>query len=83
MRVKLSLIALCLVMVAMLAACGGEGEKKAEEKAADAEKADQTGEIAAPATKLVLGVAGAHSGDLASYGLPTCQCCQACAVKPR
>ncbi|MCJ2162949.1 MULTISPECIES: branched-chain amino acid ABC transporter substrate-binding protein [unclassified Pseudodesulfovibrio] len=68
MRVKLSLIALCLVMVAMLAACGGEEEK--------AEKADQkadveTGEIAAPATPLVLGVAGAHSGDLASYGLPS------------
>lgn len=62
MRVKLSLIALCLAMVAMLAACGGEADKKAEEKAAPAE---------APVAKLVLGVAGAHSGDLASYGLPT------------
>lgn len=55
---KLHLFALCIAMVAMLAACGGE-EKKAEEKAE------------APAAKLVLGVAGAHSGDLASYGLPT------------
>jgi len=56
---KLHLFALCIAMVAMLAACGGEGEKKAEEKAE------------APAAKLVLGVAGAHSGDLASYGLPS------------
>ena len=67
MRVKLSLIALCLVMAAMLAACGGEAKKDEKHD----EKADvETGEVAAPA-KLVLGVAGAHSGDLASYGLPT------------
>jgi branched-chain amino acid transport system substrate-binding protein len=64
MRAKLHLIVLCLAMVAMLAACGAE-EKKADEKA-DV----QTGEVA-PAAKLVLGVAGAHSGDLASYGLPS------------
>nr|WP_321256070.1 branched-chain amino acid ABC transporter substrate-binding protein [uncultured Pseudodesulfovibrio sp.] len=74
MRVKLSLIALCLVMVAMLAACGGEAEK------AD-EKADvETGEVA-PAAKLVLGVAGAHSGDLASYGLPTVNAAKLVAAK--
>lgn len=68
MRVKLSLIALCLVMAAMLAACGGEA-KKDEKK--DAKADVETGEVAAPAKKVVLGVAGAHSGDLASYGLPT------------
>ena len=72
MRVKLSLIALCLAMVAMLAACGGEAEKKAEEKAAPAE---------APVAKLVLGVAGAHSGDLASYGLPTVNAAKLAAAK--
>jgi len=44
----------------------GCGEKK-EEKKAEAPKQ----EAAAPAKKLVLGVAGAHSGDIASYGLPT------------
>ncbi|BDQ35203.1 branched-chain amino acid ABC transporter substrate-binding protein [Pseudodesulfovibrio portus] len=70
MRVKLSLIALCLAMVAMLAACGGEAEKKAEEKAAPAETA-----------KLVLGVAGAHSGDLASYGLPSVNAAKLAAAK--
>lgn len=59
---KLHLIALCIAMVAMLAACGGEGEKKAEEKAEAP---------AAKVLKVTLGVAGAHSGDLASYGLPS------------
>ncbi len=74
MRVKLSLIALCLVMVAMLAACSGEAEKMDE-------KADvETGEIAPPA-KLVLGVAGAHSGDLASYGLPSVNAAKLVAAK--
>lgn len=66
---KLRLIALCVAMVAMLAACGGEGEKQAEEKAE------------APASKLVLGVAGAHSGDLASYGLPTVNAAKLAAAK--
>eukprot|EP00831_Metopus_contortus_P062734 TRINITY_DN54964_c0_g1_i1.p2 TRINITY_DN54964_c0_g1~~TRINITY_DN54964_c0_g1_i1.p2 ORF type:complete len:258 (-),score=96.56 TRINITY_DN54964_c0_g1_i1:11-784(-) len=78
MRVKLSLIALCLVLAATLVACGGE-EKKAEK--AD-QKADvETGEIAAPAAKVVLGVAGAHSGDLASYGLPTVNAAKLVAAK--
>jgi branched-chain amino acid transport system substrate-binding protein len=49
----------------MAVGCGGE---KKEEKKADA-AANAT--AAAPAKKLVLGVAGAHSGDIASYGLPT------------
>ena len=74
MRVKLSLIALCIVMAAMLAACSGEVEK------AD-EKADvETGEVAPPA-KIVLGVAGAHSGDLASYGLPSVNAAKLVAAK--
>jgi len=42
----------------------GCGEKK------DEKKAEANATAAAPKT-LVLGVAGAHSGDLASYGLPT------------
>ncbi|MBG0790857.1 MAG: branched-chain amino acid ABC transporter substrate-binding protein [Desulfovibrionaceae bacterium] len=75
MKFKLSLIALCLAMVAMLAACGGE-EKKAEE-AAPAEKAAAE----QPAAKLVLGVAGAHSGDLASYGLPSVNAAKLAAAK--
>jgi len=74
MRTKLHLIVLCLAMVAMLAACGSE-EKKADEKA-DV----QTGEVA-PAGKLVLGVAGAHSGDLASYGLPSVNAARLVAAK--
>jgi branched-chain amino acid transport system substrate-binding protein len=74
MRAKLHLIVLCLVMAAMLAACGAE-EKKADEKA-DV----QTGEVAPPA-KLVLGVAGAHSGDLASYGLPSVNAAKLVAAK--
>jgi len=74
---KLHLIALCIAMVAMLAACGGEMEK-AEKKDEQADVA--TGEIA-PAGKLVLGVAGAHSGDLASYGLPTVNAAKLVAAK--
>ncbi|CCH50432.1 branched-chain amino acid ABC transporter substrate-binding protein [Pseudodesulfovibrio piezophilus] len=68
---KLHLIALCIAMVALLAACGGE-EKKGEEKKAEAP---------APAAKLVLGVAGAHSGDLASYGLPSVNAAKLVAAK--
>lgn len=71
MKAKLSLIVLCLAMVALLAACGGEAEKK-EEKSASAEKS---------VAKLVLGVAGAHSGDLASYGLPTVNAAKLAAAK--
>ena len=70
---KLHLIALCMVMAFMLAACSGE-EKMADEKADVA-----TGEIAAE--KLVLGVAGAHSGDLASYGLPSVNAAKLVAAK--
>jgi branched-chain amino acid transport system substrate-binding protein len=50
------------IAVAGLLAVGCGGEKK-EEKKAEAP--------AAAAKKLVLGVAGAQSGDLASYGLPS------------
>lgn len=57
MRGKWSLVVFAMAIMAFaVAGCGGGEEKKAEE---------------APAKKLVLGVAGAHSGDLASYGLPT------------
>jgi branched-chain amino acid transport system substrate-binding protein len=60
-----------LVMVSavfLMTACS----QKAEEKAAEA-PAENT-EAAAPAAStepIKIGVAGAHSGDLASYGLPT------------
>lgn len=60
-----------LVMVSavfLMTACS----QKAEEKAAEA-PAENTG-AAAPAAStepIKIGVAGAHSGDLASYGLPT------------
>lgn len=53
------------VAVAGMLSIGCAGEKK-EEKKAEAPKQE-----AAAAKKLVLGVAGAQSGDLASYGLPT------------
>ncbi|WFS63586.1 branched-chain amino acid ABC transporter substrate-binding protein [Pseudodesulfovibrio thermohalotolerans] len=77
MRVKLSLIAVCFVLAAMLAACGGEAKKEENKDA----KADvETGEVAAPA-KIVLGVAGAHSGDLASYGLPSANAAKLVAQK--
>jgi branched-chain amino acid transport system substrate-binding protein len=70
MRAKLHMIVACLAMVAMLAACGGE-----------AEKTEKKEEAPAPAAKLVLGVAGAHSGDLASYGLPTVNAAKLVAAK--
>ena len=57
MKAKLfALIAMGMLAALLLAGCGGE------EKAADTEEAKGT---------LTLGVAGAHSGDLASYGLPS------------
>jgi branched-chain amino acid transport system substrate-binding protein len=61
-----------LVMVSavfLMTACS----QKAEEKAAEA-PAENATEAAAPAAStepIRIGVAGAHSGDLASYGLPT------------
>jgi ABC-type branched-subunit amino acid transport system substrate-binding protein len=59
-----ALIALIAVAGVVLFACGQQ-----QEQAADATKE------AAPAEKMMemikLGVAGAHSGDLASYGIPT------------
>ncbi|WP_187170330.1 branched-chain amino acid ABC transporter substrate-binding protein [Salidesulfovibrio onnuriiensis] len=56
MRGKLSFALVAFALMGLLlAGCGGEEKKEAE----------------APAKKLILGVAGAHSGDLASYGLPS------------
>jgi len=52
--------ALCIAVAGLLAVgCGGE--KKEEKKA----------EAPAAGDKIRIGVAGAHSGDLASYGLPS------------
>ncbi len=54
------------VALAGLLAVGCGGEKKGEQAAeANATAGAPTGET------IVLGVAGAHSGDLASYGMPT------------
>lgn len=55
------------VAMAGLLAVGCGGEKKEEKKA----EATANATAAAPAKKVVLGVAGAHSGDLASYGMPS------------
>lgn len=64
MKARWFMTVLGVAMAGLLAVgCGGE---KKEEKAADANAT-----AAAPAGKIVLGVAGAHSGDLASYGMPT------------
>ncbi|MDC0335671.1 branched-chain amino acid ABC transporter substrate-binding protein [Pseudodesulfovibrio sp.] len=70
---KFLMIALSVAMVAMLAACS------AEQKEADKEADVKTGEAAPSA--LVLGVAGAHSGDLASYGLPSINAAKLVAAK--
>ena len=68
MKSRWMLTVLGVAMAGILAVgCGGE---KKEEKKAEAPAANAT--AAAPAgKKLVLGVAGAQSGDLASYGLPS------------
>ena len=58
MKGKWSVLALALVLGLVLGGCAQE--KKEEKK-----------EAAPAAGKIILGVAGAHSGDLASYGLPT------------
>ncbi|MEF2145245.1 MAG: branched-chain amino acid ABC transporter substrate-binding protein [Desulfovibrionaceae bacterium] len=68
MKGKLILSMLALALVAVLAVgCGGEKkEETAAKQDAAAEKAPE-----APQGDIILGVPGAHSGDLASYGLPT------------
>lgn len=63
---KRSLLALVCVMMLTIGLVGCSEEKKA-----DAPAKQETAEKAAPVEKIILGVAGAHSGDLASYGLPT------------
>jgi branched-chain amino acid transport system substrate-binding protein len=60
MKAKWISTALCIAVAGLLAVgCGGE--KKEEKKA----------EAPAAGDKIRIGVAGAHSGDLASYGLPS------------
>jgi len=60
MKARWMLNVLAVLVVAVLAAgCGGESK----------EEASSGGE--APQGEIILGVPGAHSGDLASYGLPT------------
>lgn len=62
-RIVFMLILACLGLIA-LAGCGDEPAKE--------EAKTETAPEAAPAGgPIVLGVAGAHSGDLASYGLPS------------
>jgi branched-chain amino acid transport system substrate-binding protein len=70
---KLQLMVLCFAMLAMLGACSQGDEVR--DKEADVE----TGEV--KSTDLYLGVAGAHSGDLASYGLPSVNAAKLVAAK--
>jgi branched-chain amino acid transport system substrate-binding protein len=58
MKGKWSVLALVLALGLIFGGCAQE--KKEEKK-----------EAAPAASKIILGVAGSHSGDLASYGLPT------------
>ncbi|MGE4552043.1 MAG: branched-chain amino acid ABC transporter substrate-binding protein [Desulfovibrionaceae bacterium] len=79
---KWIVLLLALALAAVLAAgCGEKPAEKAEkaeapktEAAAPAAAPAPAAEAAAPAApkgKVILGVPGAHSGDLASYGLPS------------
>jgi len=64
MKARWFMTVLGVTMAGLLAV--GCGEKKEEKKA------EATANATAPASKtLVIGVAGAQSGDLASYGMPT------------
>ena len=69
MNMKLvSRIALLFLALALFA-CGGEEKKEESQSSEAAPAAEETAE--APSGVIKLGVPGAHSGDLASYGLPT------------
>lgn len=56
---------LTMVLALFLIGCGQGGEKKAEEAKPEPAKEATAKE------PIKLGIAGAHSGDLASYGIPT------------
>ena len=64
---KWIVLLLALALASFLAAGCGE---KAEEPKGEEPKAEEPA-AEAPAGDIILGVAGAHSGDLASYGLPS------------
>jgi branched-chain amino acid transport system substrate-binding protein len=71
MKAKWIVTVLAMALAAMLVVgCGGGGEK-APEAAEKAPEAAAPEAAPAPAGEIILGVAGAHSGDLASYGLPS------------
>ncbi len=61
--------ALAFVFAALLIV--GCGEQKKEETAQEPAQEAAQEQAEAPKGELLLGVAGAHSGDLASYGLPS------------
>ena len=83
---KLIVLAMALLALALLAGCSGDKaeEAKTEEAAPATEAAAPAAEEAAPAAEaksIILGVAGAHSGDLASYGLPSINAAELVAEK--
>jgi branched-chain amino acid transport system substrate-binding protein len=66
---KRSLVLLVVVLMFSIGLMGCSQEKK-EQAPAKKETAEKT-EAAPAGGEIILGVPGAHSGDLASYGLPT------------
>ena len=68
MRKWIVLLFALVLATFLVAGCGG-----GEEKPAADQKAEEAGTPAAEEAKgeIILGVGGAHSGDLASYGLPS------------
>lgn len=67
---KRSLVLLVCVLALSIALMGCSQEKE-EQTAAKKETAESSTSAAATSGEIILGVPGAHSGDLASYGLPT------------
>jgi len=64
---KWSLLLIVVAMVFLVCSCG----EKAEDQAKEVKEVKQKAKELTEKPVINLGVAGAHSGDLASYGIPS------------
>ncbi|WP_022851960.1 branched-chain amino acid ABC transporter substrate-binding protein [Limisalsivibrio acetivorans] len=71
MRKLLSFLLVAVAAVFIMTACSQQSEEPAQEETTQETTQEETQEAEASTEPIKIGVAGPHSGDLASYGIPT------------